>query len=1515
MGLPSNEEIAEIQNTEVEVLQSILGEDIVILPSESKVWKNAPQLRLHQFEIILRPEDDALKSLVSAVLVVRLPKTYPYSPPIVTVPLTDPSTKSKPGEPSRIQGISKLALRELDTLLQKRIAKLEAGQEAVWELVSFAQEYISSHHAIGKAELGVATAAAAQGTGAAVSLSLQEQMRIRAEEEQRMKALEREEEARKREEEEEKRKGELARRIQEEEARKLDAFKATQPAKAVATGVPSPVKTAPPRLTFPNGQDAHSATAETELFLDGISLGAIKTHTVRIGPILAQDDIRTTYLADSAETGGQMSEEGDPISWQLQRYIISNPFYTTLGGKKQLEEVDDDLERLRTLRDEHLLTVHAVSLSRNTGGEGGTHTGANDGWRIVVVTERPPGPSLRSVLEQCEVLPWTRVRIYARALLSALVALHGRSLVHRCLDTNVVYVSAKGKGARRKAQLSSSVSVKLADSGYHRRLLDLHAAEPFSEAQEDDAPAHQDDVPTGWIAPESANDRTLYSRNRDTWDLGRLLCQMLFGLDCVDDYGTPVSLLEDKSGALDGRLPPAISGDIRSFIGSLMHPEPRKRPSAKAALTTLEDLITFEESNQLGSTTLVARHPELMRKQSSLAIPAPERVSLMRREGTATDLLGTSPEAVHRASAFWNLTRAATAISEPQATWSRYRSDFEELEFLGKGAFGSVVKARNKLDGRFFAIKKIRLSDGVQNDERTLREVTALSRLNHAHVVRYVTCWIEQELVTDLTASEASIATTSTDAGRGGRSRSRKSRRDGAGSVSFHLDLEAELEADFLSISHDAFSQGKGNHGIDFAEDSESEDDSSESSDDSSSSGGPLGIVRRAQPIATSGAASRAKSRDGMRDIWSRAGFSADTSELPSKTRRTLFIQMEYISGSTLRDSIDRGLSVEEAWRILRQMLEALAHINHSMGIIHRDLKPSNVLMAGEADVKIGDFGLATTDLTKAMEETRNPSDSIGDLTGDVGTNLYMSPEVIHRTGRYDAKVDMYSLGIIFFEMLASQRAYKTGMERVSVLRDLRQPDVKLPTSWPFAADSAETKVVNWLLTHKASERPTPIELLRSELLPSKLEDDYLEECLRLMANPRSTYNDRLLQAIFERDDIDDVRDFTFDMGAETDADRPLITAVCEHLRGIFHRHGAVQVRIPPLIPPNEFYASQVAEKKMVRLLDRSGRLVFLPFDGMLPFARAFRSSDNKRFKRYDIASVFRDNPIAGGQPRSVLEVNFDIVSPERTAASEAEIFKVLQEIVDEIPGLRQDWILQLNHRAVLDLVLERIPKRQQAAVTELFASTLGLKVSASAMQETRTKLFDMRLSRSVIDELEAANMAGKSCSPSSLEERLTLASLSGPVEDVRAKLERLLPVEHRKVLSTAVAEITRITSAMRAFGVTLQVQFTPLLSHNASFFKGGSIFQLVRLGKKRIDVLAAGGRYDSLLKRFANPSSTTSPPHGVGVQVAVGKIALALSRYQELQVPHLMGKTVEEERSFGWWTPRRCGECPHVEN
>lgn len=294
--------------------------------------------------------------------------------------------------------------------------------------------------------------------------------------------------------------------------------------------------------------------------------------------------------------------------------------------------------------------------------------------------------------------------------------------------------------------------------------------------------------------------------------------------------------------------------------------------------------------------------------------------------------------------------------------------------------------------------------------------------------------------------------------------------------------------------------------------------------------------------------------------------------------------------------------------------------------------------------------------------------------------------------------------------------------------------------------------------------------------------------------------------------------------------------------------------------------------------------LLSLLFVRTVPFARVAARSDNQRLKRYAIAPVYRENLVAGGQPRSVLEVDFDIVSPEKTSAAEGEVFSLLEEILDEIPQLSsENYVIQINHSEVIDLVLERVPKKLHASVVSAIA---GLSQRSSS-HAAKLRLQKLPLARSIIDEIEASN-------------------LSDDIDVVQTKLERLLAVDHRARLSRAVRELKEIIQSAAKFGVQRKFLFTPLLVVNSSLYSGGMLFQLVKTGKRR-DVLAAGGRYDSLLKRFSSPTLSKPPAKGVGCQLAVGKLALALA--QDENIPRLMSKTVEEERSFGRWAPRRCGE------
>lgn len=116
---------------------------------------------------------------------------------------------------------------------------------------------------------------------------------------------------------------------------------------------------------------------------------------------------------------------------------------------------------------------------------------------------------------------------------------------------------------------------------------------------------------------------------------------------------------------------------------------------------------------------------------------------------------------------------------------------------------------------------------------------------------------------------------------------------------------------------------------------------------------------------------------------------------------------MEYCERQTLRDLIRKDIGDEDGWRLLRQVVEGLAHI-HGHGIIHRDLKPDNIFIDLAGSPKIGDFGLATSGQYQYAGQSHGGRATGGDMTRSIGTTYYVAPELRSSvSGNYDKKVDV----------------------------------------------------------------------------------------------------------------------------------------------------------------------------------------------------------------------------------------------------------------------------------------------------------------------------------------------------------------------------------------------------------------------------------------------------------------------------------------------------------------------------
>ncbi|KAL3921817.1 MAG: hypothetical protein SGILL_002548 [Bacillariaceae sp.] len=426
----------------------------------------------------------------------------------------------------------------------------------------------------------------------------------------------------------------------------------------------------------------------------------------------------------------------------------------------------------------------------------------------------------------------------------------------------------------------------------------------------------------------------------------------------------------------------------------------------------------------------------------------------------------------------------------PLLQYSRYMSEFEELSALGSGGFGSVFRVRNNLDGRNYAVKKIRIRRNAKLSEtefsrrlnKILREVKALALLDHPNIVRYFNAWLEldngegdqtklnagSEYYLDdyMTTGQNKTTTNNSEASYSSRGYNRQSSwgRGGNGDSSSQLFGVPDALDDFG-----------------FVFDRSEEEDDAEPDDcnatDRMESTKPLSDKRLEKRNSSHSLHSRSsfgigfQSQPSNDDVessveWSRESRNqsnaarAETSKTENMEPGTgnvikyiLYIQMQYCSQKTVADFLSNEearknhndisstpVDIPHALTLFLGIMQGVEHV-HGQGLIHRDLKPNNCFLDDSGAVKVGDFGLSrnSSDNTADAAEDSLVEPSVFDnheITAGVGTRSYASPEQMKGGAEYDSSTDIFSLGIILFELCYPMT---TGMERNIVLSDLRK--------------------------------------------------------------------------------------------------------------------------------------------------------------------------------------------------------------------------------------------------------------------------------------------------------------------------------------------------------------------------------------------------------------------------------------------------------------------------------------------
>jgi len=634
----------------------------------------------------------------------------------------------------------------------------------------------------------------------------------------------------------------------------------------------------------------------------------------------------------------------------------------------------------------------------------------------------------------------------------------------------------------------------------------------------------------------------------------------------------------------------------------------------------------------------------------------------------------------------------------------------------------------------------------------------------------------------------------------------------------------------------------------------------------------------------------------------------------PSPYTEIMYIQMELCEKSTLQAAIysqQLYLDNRRSRRLFRELIEALAYIHQNL-IIHRDLKPGNVFLDAYDRVKIGDFGLATgyvNDLLRVENSSNldaqnslalansdnNQSIILNQKSEVVGTYFYLSPEICSKSQdlsskkiTYTHKVDIYSAGIIFFEMC--YKPFNTGSERYKILTNLRTPDILFPEDTCTYLNDDEMCLVKQLLNHNPIERPSSSELLESEYLPPlEIEEAKQQVMIRqVIQNPRSKQHKFLLNTLFNRQ-MSSVDDIVYDSEIDVVKSKRLINNeqlkarvfqfVSDRLKSIFKKYGAIRFRtVPTFIPTNSLSKFNLSHAFSV--CDNNGSIIHPPYDLRIPFARYVARNSSLRsipqYKRYAIDKVYRSR-IAGYHPKELFECCFDIVTTQNgqnwSIIPDVEVLLVLNEIIDSFECLKnKPFILRVNSIKFLKSVFSyfEIEEQHFDQVLKVFAESndrnFVSKSSDSEYSKTPRDHINHMLSTKNILESNKVNILTQMLLEN---EKNTAKEL---IELVQFYMRRKPQPKQKQAYDQAIDAIKELgliidclQNACNTF--RMKIKFVPNLVLNISNCNiySSLVFQLqydvVKKHQVLHSILATGGRYDILIENFQINFSTKQDP------------------------------------------------------
>ncbi|EJD76573.1 PEK/HRI protein kinase [Loa loa] len=379
---------------------------------------------------------------------------------------------------------------------------------------------------------------------------------------------------------------------------------------------------------------------------------------------------------------------------------------------------------------------------------------------------------------------------------------------------------------------------------------------------------------------------------------------------------------------------------------------------------------------------------------------------------------------------------------------SRYSVDFKEIRKIGSGGFGEV---HSNIDDCDYAVKKIQFNLTMSEPvTKIVNEVRLLAVVQHKNIVRYYGAWLElQDLQTPSSGENDEYC--SDEEGIAWKN-SPEERRKGISSSTNACSKFTQMdEKDDSGEQSGTVHEKQGRFWT--------QEPSTTSS--STISGG----YKMRRSISTNHClmVARGSARSDPVNLI-----------LPHSGTAVMFVQMELCShtlsdyfaerNAEIRPKIDRQLNRS----IMEQLMSAMTHL-HSKKIIHRDIKPSNIFLRNEScspvpSVLLGDFGLACLHQTNIIYKTTVAGNETTTHSVGVGTSIYAAPEQQNST-IYDNAVDVYSAGIVFFELYVP---FGTQMERLEAIAKLKEGKLsdEFKTSFPD-----EAKLIKEMCKENPQER------------------------------------------------------------------------------------------------------------------------------------------------------------------------------------------------------------------------------------------------------------------------------------------------------------------------------------------------------------------------------------------------------------------------------------------------------------